>query len=228
MARGDTLAELADEFRTVIVERGHIVDAIVPPLAFLILNAILGLEVAVWGALGIAVVFTAARLVRGERLGYALGGLAATGVAILAARLSDQAAGYFLPSLVTGSLTVLTCVVSVIVKWPLVAVTSHLVRQWPIDWYRHPKVRQAYEEVTLAWAFYFGLRLGLQSVLFLRNVETTILGVINVLLGWPATVLLLAISYLYGTWRLRNLGGPSVEELETGAAPPWESQQQGF
>ena len=228
MARGDTFAELVDEFRTIVVARGHIIDAIVPPLAFLILYALLSLQVAVWGALGIAVVFTVARLVRGETLGYALGGLAATGVAILAARLSDRAAGYFLPSLVTGSLTVLACVVSVIVKWPLVAITSHVVRRWPIDWYRHPDVRSAYEEVTLAWALYFSIRLGLQSFLFFRNVETTILGVVNVLLGWPATVLLLAVSYLYGTWRLQSLGGPSVEEFETGAAPPWESQQRGF
>ncbi len=228
MKEGNTLTELVDEFRTVVIERGHIVDAIVPPLAFLILNALSGLETAGWGALGIAGVLTVARLVRGERLGYALGGLAATGVAILAAWLSDEAAGYFLPGLVTGSVTVLACVVSVIVRWPLVALTSHVVRQWPVEWYRHPKVRPAYSEVTLGWAAYFMLRLALQSYLFFRNVEATVLGVINVALGWPATVLLLVASYLYGTWRLQNLGGPSVDEFEEGASPPWEGQERGF
>jgi hypothetical protein len=38
----------------------------------------------------------------------------------------------------------------------------------------------------------------------------------------------LIASYLYGTWRLRNLGGPSVEEFKSGAEPPWEGQQRGF
>ena len=41
-------------------------------------------------------------------------------------------------------------------------------------------------------------------------------------------VLLLIVSYLYGTWRLRSLGGPSVEEFKSGAEPPWEGQQRGF
>ncbi len=222
------LAELAGEFRAVVVERGHILDAIVPPLIFLILNAILGLQGAIWGSLGFALLLTVARLVKGDRLGYAVGGVAATGVAILSARLSDRAAGYFLPGLITGSLTALACLLSVIVGWPLVALTSHVVRKWPLRWYRHPQVQPAYNEVTLAWAAYFTLRLALQSYLFFQDVEATILGVVNVILGWPSTVVLLVVSYLYGTWRLRKLGGPSVEEFEKGVAPPWEGQQRGF
>jgi hypothetical protein len=47
-------------------------------------------------------------------------------------------------------------------------------------------------------------------------------------MGWPATILLLAVSYLYGTWRLRNLEGPSVEEFREETEPPWEGQQRGF
>ena len=228
MADESKLAEVTAEFRAVVLERGHILDAIVPPLVFLIVNAILGLQGAIWGSLGFAVLLTVARLVKGDRLGYALGGVAATGVAILAALLSDRAAGYFLPSLITGSLTALACLASVMVRWPLVALTSHVVRKWPLRWYRHPQVRPAYSEVTLAWAIYFTVRLALQSFLFFQDVEATILGVVNVILGWPSTVLLLVASYLYGTWRLRNLGGPSVEEFEQGVAPPWEGQQRGF
>jgi len=39
---------------------------------------------------------------------------------------------------------------------------------------------------------------------------------------------LLVISYLYGTWRLRHLKGPSVEEFKAGAEPPWTGQRRGF
>jgi hypothetical protein len=47
------------------------------------------------------------------------------------------------------------------------------------------------------------------------------------LFAMEASEVLIA-SYLYGTWRLGTLGGPSVEEFKPGAEPPWEGQQRGF
>ena len=207
--------------------RSHVIDAIVPPVAFLVLNAVLGFTVASWGAMGVAVALGLVRLVRGEPWGYAVGGLAATALALVSALVSDRAEGYFLPNLINGGLTTLICLVSVLVGRPLVALSSHLARGWPLAWYWHPEVRPAYTEVTLIWAVFFGLRLALQWAL-LRTAGAASLGIVTVILGWPATILLLVASYLYGTWRLRNLGGPSVEEFEQDAEPPWEGQQRGF
>jgi hypothetical protein len=81
--------------------------------------------------------------------------------------------------------------------------------------------------VTLAWAIFFALRLTIQWLLF-REAETAVLGLLSIVMGWPATIVLLVVSYLYGTWRLQNLRGPSVEEFEKGEEPPWEGQQRGF
>jgi hypothetical protein len=227
MGEGNRLSELSEELRTVVLERTNIIDAIVPPVGFLILNAFLGLQVAMWGSLGIAVALTVLRLIMGRPVGYAIGGLGATTFAILAAQLSNQAGGFFLPNLITDGLTILACLVSAVVKRPLVALTSHLVRQWSLEWYWHQKVRPAYTEVTLAWAIFFALRL-LIKWLLIQEVDATVLGVLSILMGWPATILLLVLSYLYGTWRLQNLGGPSVEEFREDASPPWEGQQRGF
>jgi hypothetical protein len=110
---------------------------------------------------------------------------------------------------------------------PIVAFTSFVARRWPLDWYWHPKVRPAYSEVTWMWVVFFGLRLLLQVNLFQQE-AASLLGIVQFLTGWPATIILLIISYLYGTWRLRNLGGPSVEEFKSGTEPPWEGQQRGF
>lgn len=219
--------EVSEEFRTVVAGRSNMIEAALPPVVFLLLNALTGFAVASWASLAVAGVLGGLSLIRKQKLGYALGGLGATGLAILSVRLSEGAAGYFFPSLISGGLTTLICIISVIAGRPLVAFTSHLARGWPLEWYWHPKVRPSYSEVTLAWAIFFALRLALQWFLF-RQAGTAVLGIFSLVMGWPATIVLLVLSYLYGTWRLRDLGGPSVEELQEGVDPPWEGQQRGF
>jgi hypothetical protein len=219
--------ELVEEFRLVFTGRSNLIDSIVPPLIFLIMNALLGFEYAMWSSLAIALLITVFRLSKGQPLRYALGGIGGVVLAILIAQLLGRAEGYFLPGIITGGLTVIGCLASVIVGRPLVAWTSFIARRWPLDWYWHPKVRPAYNEVTLAWAVFFAVRLGLQWSLF-QEQAAGLLGIIQVVTGWPATIALLVISYLYGTWRLRHLKGPSVEEFKAGAEPPWTGQRRGF
>ena len=219
--------ELAEEFRLVFTGRSNLIVSIVPPVIFLIINALLGFEYAMWSSLAVALLITVFRLIRRQSLRYAFGGIGAVILAILVAQLLGRAEGYFLPGIVTGGLTVIGCLVSVIAGRPLVAWTSYIARRWPLDWYWHPKVRPAYNEVTLAWAVFFAIRLGLQWSLF-QEAAAGLLGIIQVVTGWPATIVLLVISYLYGTWRLRHLKGPSVEEFQAGAEPPWTGQRRGF
>jgi hypothetical protein len=220
------LQELASEFRS-MVGGARLVDSLAPPLLFALLNALFGLFIAGIGAVAVAVLLALYRLARGQRLLYALLGLAGVAIAAISAWGAGGPQGFFLPELLGGGLLTLGCLVSVLVRRPLVALTSHIARGWPLDWYWHPSVRPAYTEVTFAWALFFGLRLALQTLAFLRGQDAV--GVwIGVLGGWPATVLLLAVSYLYGLWRLNRLGGPSVHEFRHRQPPPWEGQRQGF
>jgi hypothetical protein len=221
------LRELGEEFRTVFTGRGNLADSIVPPAIFVIVNAVLGFEAATWGSLAVAVAITVLRLAKRQPLRYAMGGVGAVVVAILASRLLGRAEGYFLPGIITGGLTVVTAVTSVIAGRPLVAWTSYVYRRWPLDWYWHAKVRPAYSEVTWLWALFFAMRLLFQFSLF-QDKAAGLLAAVNLVTGWPATILLLVISYVYGTWRLRHLGGPSVEEFRAGAEPPWAGQRRGF
>jgi hypothetical protein len=225
--RTSKVRELVEEFRLVFTGRSNLIDSIVPPVIFLIVNALLGFEYAMWTSLAIALLITVLRLSKRQPLRYAFGGIGGVVLAIAIAQLLGRAEGYFLPGILTGGLTVLGCLVSVIAGRPLVAWTSYIARRWPLDWYWHPKVRPAYNEVTLAWAVFFAIRLGLQWSLF-QEQAAGLLGIIQVITGWPATIALLVISYLYGTWRLRHLKGPSVEEFRAGTEPPWTGQRRGF
>ena len=220
------LQELTSEFRTV-VGGGRLVDSLLPPLLFALLDALFGLLVAAGGAVAVAALLALLRLVRGQPLLYALLGLAGVAVAALSAWGAGGAQGFFLPGLLSGALLTLGCLGSVLARRPLVALTSHIARGWPLGWYWHPLVRPAYTEVTAAWALFFALRLALQAMAFLRGQDAV--GVwVGLLGGWPATVVLLAASYLYGLWRLGRLGGPGMDEFRRGQPPPWEGQRQGF
>ena len=222
-----TLRELVEEFRSAFAGRSNLADSVIPPIIFLVVNPLLGFDYAVWGSLLISLLVSLFRLSRGQSLKHALGGFGGVILAILAAKLLNRAEGYFLPEVITGILTAVICGVSVVVGRPLVAWTSHIARRWPLDWYWHPKVRPAYSEVTLVWMLFFVIRL-LPQLFLIGKAQSGILGIIQVATGWPATIALLATSYIYGTWRLRKMGGPSLEEFRSGVEPPWRGQRRGF
>lgn len=219
--------ELIAELRQVVFKNRRWLDSLLPPLVFIIVNAISGFQFALIGALLMAVIIGSYRLLRRQPWSYAFGGVGAVILASLIARFIGGAEGYFLPGIFSGALTTILCTISIIIKRPLVAWTSYLTRRWPLDWYWHPRVRPAYSEVTFAWAIFFALRTFIQYELF-QNQAAGTLGIVQLLTGWPALIILLIASYLYGIWRLNNLGGPSVEEFNAGLSPPWEGQKRGF
>lgn len=219
--------ELLDEFRTFFSGRNSFLDAILPPIIFLLVNGLVGFQAAMWSALITSTVIAGIRIIRKQSVLYALAGIGSVGIAICVAWFLGKSEGFFLPGLISGSMTLLLTVVSLIIRRPMVAWTSFIARRWPLDWYWHPQVRPAYSEVTFAWMLFFGARLLLQFSLF-QNERVNVLAFTNFITGWPATILLLVFSYLYGTWRLVKLHGPSVDEFRNNTPAPWQSQRRGF
>jgi hypothetical protein len=219
------LKEIWEELKSVL--SGSTIDALMPPILFAIVNGLFGLEAAVISALCLTVLLGVIRVVRGQIWGYALGGVLGVSLAAGLALLTQQAASYFIPAIITSALLVLAALISNLVGKPLAAWVSHLTRGWHLDWFWRVDVKPAYREVTWFWVLFFGLRLSLQVYLYLQG-EAGTLAWANTLLGWPVTILVLVGSYVYGIWRLRKLCGPSVEEFEEGKDPPWEGQKRGF
>ena len=219
--------ELIAELRQVVLGESNLADTIIPTIVFLIVNGLLGFEYAMWVSLFMAVLIGVLRWRRGQSIQFALGGIASVVLAIVLSRVVGRQEGYFLPAIANGALVFLVTLGSVLIRRPLVAWTSHLARRWPLQWYWHPRVRPAYSEVTFFWAVVFGLRLWGQVLLF-RAEDPQSFAAFTTLGGWPTTIVLLVLSYLYGTWRLRQLRGPSVEEFTSGKEAPWKGQQRGF
>ena len=218
--------ELWEEF-TIVIGQNSFIDAILPPIVFLLLNGLINFQAAIWGVLVLSVLIAVLRLWSKQSLFYALAGVSSVGLAVIIALLLGRSEGFFATDLVSGSMTLLLAILSLIVRRPMVAWTSYIARRWPINWYWHPQVRPAYSEVTFAWAIFFGARLFLQFSLF-QQANTSMLATTNIITGWPAIILLLILSYLYGTWRLVKLHGPSVEEFRNNVPAPWKSQTRGF
>jgi hypothetical protein len=219
------LREIGEELKSVL--SGRTIDALLPPLVFVLANAVFSLEVAVLAALALALFLAVLRVFRKQSWYYALGGLLGVGLAAGLALLTQNASSYFLPAIIGSALLSLVALVSIFIGKPLAAWLSHLTRGWPLEWFWRWDVKPAYQEVTWMWALLIAVRLVIQILLYQRGDATT-LGWANFVLGWPVTIAVLVLSYVYGIWRLIRLGGPGVHEFREGKDPPWEGQTRGF
>jgi hypothetical protein len=77
------------------------------------------------------------------------------------------------------------------------------------------------------WTAFFFIRTIIQIVLFIDNDVNALLWT-STIMGLPATFLILTISYVYGIWRLKKLGGPGIDEFDAKKQPPYRGQNRGF
>jgi hypothetical protein len=188
-------------------DRRAIVDTGLGPIAFVVTNAIYGLETAAWVAIGLAVLVAIERLVRRKPVTNAIGGVLGTGLAVFIALRSGEASGYFVPRMIYAGVLAVVFAGSVALRRPLVGYLVAALYRAPPEWTQHRGVRRATSEVTLAWAALFAFRAAVYAVLIPLG-STGALAAASVVMGWPAFGLLLFLSYRYLPRRLKQLGAP--------------------
>jgi hypothetical protein len=207
--------------------KGSTMDALIPPILFMIMQNLFTLSVAALVAIGSAGILFLYRLFKKEKWQYAIIGFVGVAIASGFAYIAGNAKNYFLPDIIGAIFTFSISLISVVAKKPLAAWVSHLTRGWTIDWFWRKDIKPAYQEVTLFWTFFFFLRLVILISVFTSG-NTLILFVSNFILGFPTTILILTISYIYGIWRLKTLKGPGIDEYNDNKEPPWHGQRKGF
>lgn len=217
--------EIFEELTSVL--SGKTLDAIVPPLVFVIVNSIFGLTTAIMIALILSSTFGIYRLLRKQSGIYALFGSLGILLAGGFAYLADNATNYFLPGIVTNAFVLILSVITLILDKPLAAYASHLTRGWKLDWFWRKDVKPAYREVTYMWSLFFLVRTIIQITLFLSNNVDALVWA-NTIMGLPVTIAVLTVSYVYGIWRLRNLKGPGIDEYLENKTAPFRGQTRGF
>ncbi|CAN5865389.1 DUF3159 domain-containing protein [soil metagenome] len=198
--------------RDLLANRRIITDTVLPPLVFVVADALAGLRWAAGASIGLAVILVAGRLLRRQRLLYAVTGLGGALLGVSFALWSGGAEAYFVPGIVSSAALGVACVGSILVRRPLIALTSAAIYRWPLAWYWHPRVRPAYSEITWAWAALYLAKAAVQAVLVEQR-AVGVLAVVRIATGWPAFALLLVGTYAYVTWRLDRLGAPEVAEF---------------
>jgi hypothetical protein len=192
-------------------DRRAIVDTGVGPVAFVVVNALAGLNTAAAVAVGIQLVITAERLIRRRPVTNAVGGLLGTGLAVFIALRSGSAEGYFVPRMLYQALLALVFAGSVVIRKPLVGVLIGALYRAPSEWVNDRRVRRAFAEVTLAWSAVFASRALVYLVLILAG-KAGWLAVASVAMGWPAFLLAVYFSYRYVPRGLAQLGAPPWPE----------------
>lgn len=221
----EILKNISEEVKQFLT--GKTIDAIFPPIVYVIANSIFGLKVGVILSISIASLLAILRAFKKQSILYALGGIAGVVIASGFALYSNSAANYFLPRVISSGFLFLVSLISVFLGRPLAAILSHVSRGWEFDWFLRKDIKPAYMEVTIAWSVLFLFRMIIQWILFRRG-NLADLGWASILLGFPATFTVLILTLVYGIWRLKKLNGPGIDEFREGKEAPWQGQKKGF
>ncbi|GLW91440.1 DUF3159 domain-containing protein [Actinokineospora globicatena] len=181
----------------------------VPVLVFVLANALGGLTVGIWSALGSAVLITVIRVVRKEPLQPAISGFFGVGIAAFIAYQTGSAKGFFLfgiwTSLVYGGVFAL----SILFRWPLVGVIWSSLNGLGQGWRKDRKSLLAYDLATATFVLIFAARYIVQKWLYDEDL-TGWLAAARLAMGYP----LFAVALVVTVWAVRRAKQRQAE-LET-------------
>lgn len=178
-----------------------LVYASVPTLAYVIVNAIAGLNAAVVVAVGASAGLIVLRLLRKEPLQPAVSGLLGVVVAAAIAYYTGSAEGYFLPGIWFSLAMTVVFAVSLVVRRPLVGVIWNLMRSAGPDpgWRADKTVLRTFDVATLTFVAVFAARFVVQDTLYDTG-STGWLAFARIAMGYPLLGLALLVVY----WAVRR------------------------
>jgi drug/metabolite transporter (DMT)-like permease len=199
----------ADERPPTLLDRmggvsGLVVGA-VPTLAYVIANAMAGLDTAIMVAIGVSVFLIMLRRVRKKSIQPAVSGLLGVVVAALIAFYTDSAEGYFLPGIWASLGMAIVFAVSVVVRRPLVGVIWHLLTSADDAkqvWHTDPVAVRAFDVATLTFVAVFATRFIVQDWLYDAG-SAGWLAFARIAMGYP----LLALALVVTCWAVRRARG---------------------
>lgn len=192
------------------------VDSGLPVVVFVAVNALAGLRWAIAAAVAAGVLVFIARLVRRERLQFAVSGLLGVGVAAFFAWRLHSAAGFFLPGIAVNVAYFLAFAGSLLARRPLVGLLWTYLGDGVPDWQQRAPLRRAYTQATALWTFMYAAKVAVQGLLLVTD-RTGWLAVAKLAMGYPLFALVAAATvWLVRRGRAADGRAPDAAALPVG------------
>ncbi|MFN3949360.1 DUF3159 domain-containing protein [Microbacterium sp.] len=180
-----------------------ILESVLPSLAFVVLFTVTidpetrqgDLWVSLGVSVGLALVFTLARLVAKSPPSAAIGGLLATAGAAVLALVTGRGQDNFVLGFFTNGAYGTAFLVSALVGWPLIGLAAGYLLGEGTRWRADRRKRRAYTWLSVAWAALFAARLAVQLPLYFAG-DVTALGTLKIVMGLPLFAPMLAVTWL--------------------------------
>ena len=174
-----------------------VLDSALPSVAFLLVYLLndKDLKLSIYVALAVGVALAIERIIRKASLQQVFSGLFGVGISAFIASKTGQAQNFFLPGIITNAVYGSACLISVLIRKPLLGFVIGSMRGQDTSWLRDPMSLRTYSTVTWLWTGIFATRVILMAPLYMIG-AVAILGVLKLVLGWPLYLLGVYVSYL--------------------------------
>lgn len=185
-----------------------------PPLVFVIVNAISGLHPAIIAAIASGVAAAGYRLARRQPLQQAITGLLSVVVAAAIAARGGQARDYFALGIITAFVYGGVLAASLVVRRPLVGLAWEFLDPSVLTdgarWFQVRRLLHTYDVITAAAATVFLARGIVQLSLFHRN-RTGWLAIARLAMGYPLYVAVIGLAFVLVRRTRRRLAAEAAD-----------------
>ncbi|WP_016696769.1 DUF3159 domain-containing protein [Actinoalloteichus spitiensis] len=192
-----------------------LIASVIPVVLFVSVSALTEWQVALWAAIGGAVLIAIWRLVRKEALQPAVSGVLGVLLCAFIAYRTGSERGFYLYGIWASLVFGIAFLVSMVVRWPLVGVIWAGLNGSGFAWRSVPRARMAYQLATALWMVFFFSRFVVQQWLYDAD-EAGWLGVARLSMGTPLT----AVALLLTIWAVRRANRIVEEESARASVDP--------
>lgn len=173
-----------------------VIDSGLPFVIFTIVYLVTerNLRITLYAAVGTAAVLAVMRLARRQSVQQVLSGLIGIAIAAFIAQRTGNADNFFLPGILTNAAYMAACLISILVKRPLLGYVIEAMRGHDMSWVTDSTKHKLFSTITWLWTLVFGIRVAIMFPLYLMG-QTAALGTLKVLLGYPLFALGIFLTF---------------------------------
>lgn len=182
-----------------------LIDSGLPSIVFLVVfNTQKDLKMAIWGALGLAIILAIVRLIKKDTIQHSISGIIGVLICAYFANRSGNATDFYIPKLLTNLSYGSAYLVANLVGWPVLGLVLGPLLGENLTWRQNPERKKMYIRASWIWVAMFFSRIAVQYPIY-RSGNVNLLGTVNLAMGYP-----LFFAAAYGSWLIIKAQPPAI------------------